>query len=259
MVTLIATDAGGASAIESFELDVLAANSQPTIVSTAPLEVPAGALFTYQVIARDANLDQLSYALTTSPAGASIDSFGKITWPTTVPLIGSHNFAVRVSDPRGGVATQSFTLSVIEDVVPPKVSLIESLGDANRNILPWQGPFIVYARAIDNVAVASLTLKANGQDIPLSAAGTATFTFEDWAFQQINATATAVDTNGNITTRTISFDYDFPEGWSGAGTADIPTVAITSPPIRPRCLAWFPFAARHRTRISLVTNYPIAA
>ncbi len=228
-VTLIATDAGGASAIESFELDVLAANSLPTIISTAPLEVPAGALFTYQVIARDANLDQLSYALTASPVGASIDSFGKITWPTTVPLIGSHDFTVRVSDPRGGVATQAFTLSVIEDVVPPKVSLIESLGDANRNILPWQGPFIVYARAIDNVAVASLTLTANGQDIPLSAAGTATFTFEDWAFQQINAIATAVDTNGNITTRTISFDYDFPEGWSGAGTADIPTVAITSP------------------------------
>jgi large repetitive protein len=229
VVTLIATDAGGAKAIESFELDVLAANSQPTIVSSAPVDAPAGAVFTYQVLGRDADLDQLTYELTTAPAGATIDAFGKITWPTTPALIGPHNFAVRVTDPRGGVATQSFTLSVIEDIVPPKVSIIESLGDANRNILPWQGPFIVYVRAIDNVAVRSLTLKANGQDIPLDAAGTATFTFEDWGFQSINATATSVDTNGNITTRTINFDYDFPEGWSGAGTADIPTVAITSP------------------------------
>ncbi len=229
IVTLIATDAGGASAVESFELDVLAANSQPTIISTAPVESPAGAVFSYQVLGRDADLDQLTYELTTAPAGATSDSFGKITWPTTPALIGAHNFAVRVRDPRGGVATQSFTLSVIEDTVPPKVSLIESLGDANRNILPWQGPFIVYARAIDNVAIRSLTLQANGQDIPLDAAGTATFTFEDWRFQSINATATAVDTNGNITTKTIQFDYDFPEGWSGAGTADIPTVAITSP------------------------------
>ncbi len=229
VVTLIATDAGGAKAVESFELDVLAANSQPTIISTAPLESPAGAVFTYQVLGRDTDLDQLTYQLTTAPAGATIDSFGKITWPTTPALIGPHNFAVRVSDPRGGVATQSFTLNVIADTIPPKVSLVESLGDANRNILPWQGPFIVYARAIDNVAVRSLTLQANGQDIPLDAAGTATFTFEDWGFQSINATATAVDTNGNITTRTIQFDYDFPEGWSGAGTADIPTVAITTP------------------------------
>ncbi len=229
VVTLIATDAGGANAIESFELDILAANSQPTIISAAPLEVAGGALFTYQVIGRDVDLDQLTYTLTAAPVGAAIDTFGKITWPTTVALIGSHNFIVRISDPRGGVVSQSFTLSVIEDVVPPKVSLIENLGDANRNILPWQGPFVVYARAIDNVAIASLTLTANGQDIPLSAAGTATFTFEDWAFQQINATATATDTNGNVTIRTISFDYDFPFGWDGPGANDIPTVAITSP------------------------------
>jgi YD repeat-containing protein len=229
VVTLIATDASGGKAVESFELDIVAANSQPTIASTAPLDVAAGALFTYQVLGRDADLDQLIYEITTSPAGATIDSFGKVTWPTTPALIGPHNFAVRVSDPRGGVATQSFTLNVIEDVTPPKVSLIESLGDANRKILPWQGPFTVYARAIDNVAVASLTLTANGQDIPLSAAGTATFTFEEWAFRAINATATATDTNGNVTTKTITFDYDFPEGWSGSGTADIPVVAITSP------------------------------
>ncbi len=229
VVTLIATDAGGASAVESFELDVLAANSPPTIASTAPIASPAGAVFSYQVLGRDVDLDQLTYQLTTAPAGATIDSFGKISWPTTPALIGPHNFVVRVSDPRGGVATQSFTLNVIEDLEAPKLSIIENLGDANRNILPWQGPFVVYVRAIDNVAVRSLTLKANGQDIPLDAAGTATFTFEDWRFQTINATATAVDTNGNITSKTITFDYDFPEGWGGAGTEDIPTVAITSP------------------------------
>jgi large repetitive protein len=229
IVTLIATDAGGAKAVESFELDVLASNSLPTIASTAPIDVAAGALFTYQVLGRDADLDQLSYELTTALVGATIDPFGKITWPTTPSLIGSHDFVVRVTDPRGGQATQAFTLAVIADTIAPKVSLIESLGEANRNVLPWQGPFVVYARAIDNVAIASLTLTANGRDIPLDAAGTASFTFEEWRFQQINATATAIDTNGNRATKTISFDYDFPEGWNGAGTEDIPTVAITSP------------------------------
>jgi large repetitive protein len=229
VVTFIATDAGGASAVESFELDVLAANSQPTIASTAPLDVSAGATFTYQVLGRDTDRDQLTYTMTTAPAGATIDIFGKITWPTAVALIGSHNFTVRVTDPRGGVATQSFTLAAIADTIPPKVSLVENLGEGDRNNLPWQGPFIVYARAIDNVAIASLTLTANGKDIPLDAAGTAAFSFEEWGFQRINATARAVDTNGNIATKTISFDYDFPEGWDGAGNEDIPTVAITSP------------------------------
>ncbi|MFT5525565.1 MAG: RHS repeat-associated protein, partial [Pirellulaceae bacterium] len=186
-------------------------------------------VFTYQLLASDTDLDRLTYDLTTAPTGAAIDAFGKITWPTSVPLIGSHDFEVKVHDPRGGEATQSFTLDVIEDTVPPKLSLIEDKGDASRNILPWQGPFKVYVRAIDNVGVASLTLSANGQDIPLDAAGTATFTFEDWTFTEINATAKAVDTNGNITTKTITFDYDFPFGWSGAGTEEIPTAVITSP------------------------------
>ena len=36
VVTLVVTDAGGASAIESFELDVLAENRAPVINSTAP-------------------------------------------------------------------------------------------------------------------------------------------------------------------------------------------------------------------------------
>jgi len=229
VVTLIATDAGGASAVESFELDVLAQNTAPVINSTPPVVVAAGAVLMYDVLARDADFDQLTFELTQAPAGATIDSFGRIRWQTEVALIGSYDFIVEVHDPRGGQATQSFALEVVEDLVPPKLSLIENLGDGNRNILPWQGPFRVFVKAIDNVAVASLTLTANGQDIPLDAAGTATFTFEDWTFQTINATATAIDTNGNITQKTITFDYDFPEGWSGAGTEDIPTAVITSP------------------------------
>ena len=84
--------------------------------------------------------------------------------------------------------------------------MIESPNDASRNVQPWQGPFIVYAKAIDNVEVASLTVTANGQDIQLDAAGSATFAFEDWFFNNINVTATAVDTSGNETNRTISFN-----------------------------------------------------
>ncbi|TWU04986.1 FG-GAP-like repeat-containing protein [Stieleria varia] len=229
VVTIRVTDVGGAAAIESFELDVLAQNTEPVINGIAPVDVAAGAEFRYDVLASDADLDRLTFDLLTSPAGATIDTFGRIRWQTSVAQIGDHDFEVRVNDPRGGEVTQSFTLAVIEDLVPPKVSLIENLGDGSRNILPWQGPFRVFVKAIDNVAVASLTLTANGKDIPLDAAGTATFTFEEWTFSTINATATAIDTNGNATTKTIQFDYDFPEGWSGAGTTDIPTAAITSP------------------------------
>ncbi|GIW98483.1 MAG: hypothetical protein KatS3mg111_1816 [Pirellulaceae bacterium] len=215
--------------MESFVLDILGENRAPVIQQQTPGQISAGAMFIHDLLARDADLDPLAYELTQAPDGATIDEFGRIHWQTQVADIGSHNFAVRVTDPRGGEATDAFTLVVAEDTIAPKVSLIATPNDADRNILPWMGPFRVYTRAIDDVAVASVTLSANGQEIPLDAAGTATFTFEDWTFQAIEATATATDTNGNVTTKTITFDYDFPEGWSGAGAEDIPEALISSP------------------------------
>ena len=52
IITLVATDAGGASGIESFEFDVLAANRNPNITSVAPDEVPARRLFQYDLRCR---------------------------------------------------------------------------------------------------------------------------------------------------------------------------------------------------------------
>ncbi len=178
VVSLRATDSAGAVAVESFELDVLSQNRIPRITSTAPLEVPARGEFRYDVSARDADLDQLQYRLVVAPAGATIDAFGSIRWQTRVDLIGSHDFQVLVSDPRGGEASQSFRLNVIPDVVPPKLSLI--YGPDNGNVFPWQGPMTLYAKAIDNVEVASLTVTVNGQPIRLDAAGQASFSFEQW-------------------------------------------------------------------------------
>ncbi|QDV24439.1 putative Ig domain-containing protein [Aureliella helgolandensis] len=229
VVTLIATDAGGASAVESYELDILAANTVPVINSSAPAEVAAGAEFRYDVLASDADLDQLLFELIDAPTGVTIDRFGRVRWQTKVPLIGSHDFKVQVSDPRGGQIVQDFTLDVIEDSVAPKLSAIVFPGESPVGNKPWGTQFRVFVRAIDNVAIASLTLKANGQDIPLDAAGTAEFRFDKWGFSTITATATAIDTNGNITTKTNTFAYDFPEGWDGQGGDEVPTALITSP------------------------------
>ncbi|MEM6471528.1 MAG: FG-GAP-like repeat-containing protein, partial [Planctomycetota bacterium] len=229
VVTIFAADEGGATAVESFELDILSSNNAPTLQTIADVEAVAGARFRLQVFTDDADRDPLGYELVSGPSGASIDAFGRLDWSPTLDDLGSHDFEVRVSDPRGGQATRSFSVIVIEDFEGPRVSLIETPNDASRNILPWQGPFIVFAKAIDDVAVASLTLSANGHDIPLDAAGRATFPFDEWFFETITATATATDTSGNVTTRTISFNYDVPEGWSTNPGPEVPTAIITSP------------------------------
>ena len=231
VVTLVVTDAGGASAIESYELDVLAENRTPLINSSPPLAHFAGEPFQYDVLVSDADADPLQYTLLAAPAGATIDAFGRIRWATDNDSIGQHEFELRVTDPRGGVAIHSFSLDVVADTVAPTLLLTDLNNEAGRNILPWQGPITVFVRASDNVGIDSVTLSANGQDIPLDAAGKATFTFEDWTFQVINATATAIDVNGNVTTKTIAFDYDIPEGWdnSATGGEGVPTAIIASP------------------------------
>ena len=76
--------------------------------------------------------------------------------------------------------------------------------------------------------VASLTVTINGQEMALNAAGQATFTFEEWGFTRLNATAKAVDTNGNVTEKSVTFGFAFPEGWGDGGTV-IPTATITGP------------------------------
>ena len=229
VVTLVITDAGGASTVESFELDVLAENRAPVINSLAPAELFAGEEFQYDLLVTDADFDPLQFELVTGPDGASIDAFGRLRWTTNNDLIGTHDFELRVADPRGGEATQSFTLNVVADTVAPTLLLSDLNDEDNRNVLPWQGPIRVFARAADNVGVASLTLSVNGVDTPLDANGQAAFEFDDFQFRNINVVATAIDVNGNVTTRSIDVDFDFPEGFTGENGEVLPTAIITSP------------------------------
>ncbi len=229
VVTLVVTDAGGASSIESFELDVLAQNRAPVVDSTAPTEMFAGEEFRYDVLVSDADADALAFELILAPDGASIDAFGRIRWSTNNDLIGQHDFEIKVTDPRGGETSQTFTLDVVADTQSP-VLLLSDLNDENfRNILPWQGPIRVFARASDNVGVASLTMTANGVVLPVDGSGVATLAFDDYLFSRIVIEAIATDVNGNVTTKTIDVDYDYPEGWDGAGAEEIPTAVISSP------------------------------
>ncbi|MDB5858372.1 MAG: hypothetical protein JWQ76_2061, partial [Ramlibacter sp.] len=65
----------------------------------------------YDSDATDPDGDTLTYSLAQAPQGASIDAAtGRITWATTA--VGSYSFSVLAADDKGGVATQSFTLTV---------------------------------------------------------------------------------------------------------------------------------------------------
>ncbi len=109
---------------DAFVTRIQAANTGPSISSSAPTEATVGELYVYQVMATDPNPgDILSYALATAPDGMTIDGGGLIQFlPDTA---GMFMVSIEVSDGNGGMAEQTFTLHVSQsDVDPPVISVL---------------------------------------------------------------------------------------------------------------------------------------
>jgi hypothetical protein len=89
-------------------------NSPPEIISTPELTYNPETVYTYQLEASDPDGDILSYLLQDSPFGAEINENGLLTFePVTEFLLPSYEFTVQVSDGRGGVDSQTFTVEVL--------------------------------------------------------------------------------------------------------------------------------------------------
>lgn len=223
LVTLAAFDAQGAAALQSFAIDVLAANHAPTITSLAPGRIPAGASYRYDVIARDVDADPLSYTLVASPAGMTIDPFGRVRWQTTPGDIGHRQATIGVRDPRGGQTTQVIEFDVVPDESPPRVTVLPTTGG-----WPWEGPIVVFVSAVDDVGVTDVQLTVNGRVVPLDAQRTVRLRYEDWGFGPLLMTATARDAAGNVgvgegTSVYRNPDIDYETNPAG------PIASITSP------------------------------
>jgi len=86
-------------------------NQPPVVQPVPPLQVSPGQTITYQVVASDSDTrpgpqggiaSQLTYSLSGSPAGATINSeTGLFTWTPSSTQVGSYSFAVMVTDNYG--------------------------------------------------------------------------------------------------------------------------------------------------------------
>jgi len=96
-------------------------NSSPVIESDPVTTAKEGTAYTYDVEATDPNGDTLTYSLTTSPTGMTINSnTGVISWTPTAA--GSFDVTVEVSDDSKS-DTQSFTITVDETLLTSIVVL----------------------------------------------------------------------------------------------------------------------------------------
>ncbi|MDA8413971.1 MAG: Ig-like domain-containing protein, partial [Desulfobacteraceae bacterium] len=106
------------------------ANHAPIITSTPVTRATVWKTYTYQVKAYDPDYDTLTYSLVNAPSGMTISSKGLITWTPKYYRSDSHSYSnynsgsyqsnrvpviVKVTDPSGLFATQSFTIWIFSD------------------------------------------------------------------------------------------------------------------------------------------------
>ena len=115
-VVIRVTDARGAASTQNFGIAVNApaeSNEAPEISSIPTSPAFVGEEYQYDVIARDADGDALTYTLEAAPSGMTLNSTGQVRWTPTSEQVAAHAVRIRVSDGKA-YATQSFTLDAVE-------------------------------------------------------------------------------------------------------------------------------------------------
>ncbi len=105
--------------LQTYTINVTTVNdgNVAPIITSAPLySVREGELYSYQLVASDANGDSLIYSVA-GPAGLSIDGNGLLTWVTTATDVGDYTVDVAISDGEF-IVRQIYTLSVLANGVP---------------------------------------------------------------------------------------------------------------------------------------------
>jgi RHS repeat-associated protein len=97
-------------------------NHDPQITSAAATTAQVGAAYSYQVAASDPDGDPLTYTLSVSSPGMTISASGLVGWnPSSA---GAFPVTVRVTDGRGGSATQTYNIVVSGSGLPPDPSSV---------------------------------------------------------------------------------------------------------------------------------------
>lgn len=122
-VHILVSDGRDAPVEQSFAIEIVTqrANQPPQVVSTPPVGAAVGQVYAYDLVASDPDGGTLTYELTKSPPGMSIDAVtGELRWRPRSEQAGEVDVDVRVFDTQGGSASQQFLLQVKASNSPPQ-------------------------------------------------------------------------------------------------------------------------------------------
>ena len=88
-------------------------NQAPSFISEPDVEALVDRGYTYMAKANDLDGDRLSFSILSGPVGMTVDTVsGKVTWQPNSGHVGNHCIILRVDDGYGGVANQTFFISI---------------------------------------------------------------------------------------------------------------------------------------------------
>lgn len=229
-ITLAARDPAGATAVQRFTVTVAENNAAPVITSNPVLSVTEGGTYRYDVQTSDADGDLLRFFLDQAPPGMELDVgstnqnelalfggfFGRLSFSPGAGTAGTYPVQVRVVDPRGLSAVQTFDLTVAPDNQAPRVQLTLSRTSATIG-----QPVTAIVSASDNLGIASVMLSVDGVPVAVDANGRATIVQS--SVGAFDVVATARDAAGNTGTADTSLQITDPT------VVGAPVVALTSP------------------------------
>jgi hypothetical protein len=135
------TDSGAGDLFdeETFAWSITDTNPHaPVLATIANKTIVQGSSLTFKANATDADGDGLTFSLVSPPAGATITGNGNFSWtPSQGP--GNYNVTVKVSDDRAPVRSDSQTLIVTIQALPPGDinPFIDDDGDVFENAIEW--------------------------------------------------------------------------------------------------------------------------
>ena len=122
-VQISISDDQGSTISYSYSLNILNTNREPTVNSIELMSGAENTAYVYDVNATDPDDDSLTYILTTSADGMTIDAqSGLINWLPGFDAAGSHTVSVTVSDGQGADTVHSYVLTILNINRPPVIN-----------------------------------------------------------------------------------------------------------------------------------------
>ena len=106
--------------IWSFTVKLPPANIPVRITSTPPTQAWVGEDYTYNITSIDEDGDIPIFSIVSGPPNMTLNpSTGELRWVPAASEVGNHTITVQVSDGRGSIDHQTFTITVKETPLPP--------------------------------------------------------------------------------------------------------------------------------------------